>query len=222
MSKVVLAIIIILVVITAPIWLFILYFLMSSLYSTNDVTSMAERLNQPWICYFAPFDQNCGTELPCRKPEVCFNNFAVKNKNYKACDYISVGGLSADKANIDLRNQCYLASGAPLRETAKKCFDISERESWSRGDCFGFFATQLKDQEVCQGIEDGEIRARCYLTYVKKIFNPDPNICAQVLPAKYIDDCYLQIAWNKKDLSLCQKIKDPETVKFCKNEILND
>ncbi|MEK7658553.1 MAG: hypothetical protein AAB352_01655 [Patescibacteria group bacterium] len=224
MKKAIIAISILVLIILLPFILFALHFISASFYDRQDLTALATKLNVPILCYLAPPTDHCEESFPCAKPELCFNDVAINNKNPKACDFISIGGSSADKTGIDFRNQCYVLSGMDLREASKKCLDISEKDSWIRGDCFGFFAAKLNNISICQNnAYDDVLKAQCFLTFVRNVSNPNPDVCIQSTNYKaHADDCYVLLAWNTKDLSICKKISKADLAKFCMDEILND
>lgn len=203
-------------------------------YNRSDITNLAIRFNNPGICNFVPASDSEPPGFPVAKPWLCFNDVAIATKNPASCDYLNV----KNELSSDFRMNCYVKSGAPLKELYKKCEDFSNSSSYDeafvKGDCLSSLAVKLEDENICEKTENNLAKYRCYLSFVEGSQEARENICEEKAsleadkiygngsyPGAWRDECYHKLAFIKKDVSFCFKISLEKAIISCQKSVFN-
>lgn len=159
-------------------------FLGAMLYGREGITAIASKLNIPSVCLFAPPSDTCDG-WPCIRSYFCYNSVARENKNPKVCS------LMQGAYDWNLRNECYVASGATSQQYIKGCTGFRKGDFNSEGDCFGYFAGMTQDDAFCRNASS----------------------------VKATDQCYFRAAYIRKQPSVCENILNPPMASYCRGEV---
>ena len=101
---------------------------------------------------------------------------------------------------------------------SKNDLSVCSRRKAAQMDCYAIYAAIKKQPQVCDQLSDEWTRDMCYGTVGEYL--ADPAICDRVKKAlDWREERYLQIALQKKDEGLCQKINSSDIRSTCLAEI---
>lgn len=217
-------------------------------YTVSDIDcyTEAEDVDRDWclryraLSFGDPSICNDIRELWVR--DECINHFALKDQVPGLCEKI----VESDKRQIcflklsrqlDDITLCQMFKGAPhtvpcysyftSRNDSSICLKLTDDER--RGYCLKVVAQNTKDIEPCHLINSSGWKAGCYKLFVDDVRQKE--VCESIprgspedggsttLPVR--DTCFLNLAFNRKDPMICDRIESLTDRRYCRVKIRN-
>ncbi len=150
------------------------------------------------VCSGMPLYQSTSLE------DWCIMGIAAKHKDTSLC-------LEVIR---DQRLNCY-ALVAELKADPDTC-----SESGTEADrCFQQYATDKKDDSVCDKISDASAKDSCYNSLASQL--RDPELCGKIKNLSQKDSCYFSMAMSLGDTAYCDKISNESQKQNCTQNLAN-
>ena len=151
---------------------------------------------------------------------VCWIYFSAKLNDHCLCelaDYSRTNRLDEDKIG------CYSSVGKYNKDirVCELIKPIDENSIREREKCFASVAKQTKNPDLCNKIENQEVKIGCYSSVGK--YNNDTRACELIKPIdensiREQGECFASVAKQTKNPDLCNKIENQVWKKACNDK----
>lgn len=170
-----------------------------------------------------------GKEYPvdCKSaqdPYECLDQYAIKNNDFEVCVFLPLKLLvdscirdSLESHSIQDSKYCELLDGTSKSLCYRFMAEINNDKALclkttSTDVCLRTIAFRLKKIEICNEIEDEITKLNCNAVLLE---NSADCLKLEGKPAFWESDCLRNIAYLKKDSSICTLIKDKKYESWC-------
>ena len=177
----------------------ILILVFAIIFYTTAISGIARALNNPGFCSMHIEAKENSFIFMQGSKDRCIFKVALDNSNVDYCKQIK--DTYVDVANSK-KNKCILNIARNL-EDASICYQITNDNQRQR-DCIRYIAEDKGDILLCEIPEvDSDM---CYFNIARgKKENGNPEICNHIDNSGLKYDCYITIAIDKKDTTICEK-----------------
>ncbi len=142
--------------------------------------------------------------------EKCYTNISIIRKNPGYCAYLS---------DFEQKRQCKYDYSINTGDK-KGCDLIDKLSPITKDKCYFDVAQSTLKPSVCNSIEQIDKKKICWMLIFRNESFVDEKECEAIPLVEWKDDCFEKIAYNLQDISLCEKIQNPNSKTNCKNKII--
>ena len=160
-------------------------------------------------------EEVCHPQLYRYKDDIsfCYITYAANSNDSKICEKLGEKGLQEDI------NFCYNNFAQETGDYGV-CEQIQEEGPAAKAICYGLYALNRKDYDICYSPASSEERAICFAYIVSEL--DDISLCRELDENLYSYEkifCYGHYAAEKNDTSICEELEDKGYVDLCKEEV---